>query len=153
MLVWSLGQEEPLEEGTATHSSILAWRIPMDRGAWWATDHGVSTSQIQLKRLSTHAWATPSHDTGLSTCMRYHIWTSQADCVEPKFPFLSFFPTPAPFAHPPGLQAWLRSHSSSTSTTSATLTVTSAPRPWFPPLSNERFSNTNILWIFSSIPI
>ena len=25
----------------ATHSSILAWRIPMDRGAWWATVHGI----------------------------------------------------------------------------------------------------------------
>ena len=29
-----LGWEHPLEEGMATHSSILAWRIPMDRGAW-----------------------------------------------------------------------------------------------------------------------
>ena len=37
MQVQSLGQEDPLEEGMATHSSILAWRIPMDRGAWWAT--------------------------------------------------------------------------------------------------------------------
>ena len=37
--VWvqSLGWEEPLEEGMATHSSIFAWRIPMDRGAWRAT--------------------------------------------------------------------------------------------------------------------
>ena len=35
--VQSLGQEDPLEEGMATHSSILAWRIPMSRGAWWAT--------------------------------------------------------------------------------------------------------------------
>ena len=34
--VWYLGWEEPLEEGMATHSSILAWRIPTDRGAWWA---------------------------------------------------------------------------------------------------------------------
>ena len=32
--VQSLGQEGPLEEGMATHSSILAWRIPIDRGAW-----------------------------------------------------------------------------------------------------------------------
>ena len=32
-----LGQEDPLEEGIATHSSIFAWRIPMDRGAWQAT--------------------------------------------------------------------------------------------------------------------
>ena len=30
----SLGQEDSLEEGVATHPSILAWRIPMDRGAW-----------------------------------------------------------------------------------------------------------------------
>ena len=38
--VQSLGWEDPLEEGMATHSSILAWRIPMDRGAWQATVHG-----------------------------------------------------------------------------------------------------------------
>ena len=36
-LVQSLHQEDPLEEGMATHSSILAWRIPMDREAWRAT--------------------------------------------------------------------------------------------------------------------
>ena len=34
-----LGWEDPLEEGVATHSSIIAWRIPMDRGAWRATVH------------------------------------------------------------------------------------------------------------------
>ena len=34
--VQSLGWENPLEEGMAIHSRILAWRIPMDRGAWWA---------------------------------------------------------------------------------------------------------------------
>ena len=46
--VQSLGWEDPLEEGMATHSSILAWRIPMDRGALWAAVHGVIMSQIQL---------------------------------------------------------------------------------------------------------
>ena len=40
----SLGWEDPLEEGMATYSSILAWRIPMARGAWWATVHGVTKS-------------------------------------------------------------------------------------------------------------
>ena len=40
-----LNWEDPLEEGMATHSSILAWRIPMDRGAWWATGHGVAKIQ------------------------------------------------------------------------------------------------------------
>ena len=39
--VRSLGWEDPLEEGIATHSNILVWRIPMDRGAWWAAVHGV----------------------------------------------------------------------------------------------------------------
>ena len=38
--VRSLGQEDPLEEGVATHSSILAWRIPMDGGAWQTTVMG-----------------------------------------------------------------------------------------------------------------
>ena len=38
----SLGWEDPLEEGMATHSSILAWRIAMDRGAWWAAVHRVT---------------------------------------------------------------------------------------------------------------
>ena len=34
-----LGWEDPLRKGMATHSSILAWRNPMDRGSWWATVH------------------------------------------------------------------------------------------------------------------
>ena len=38
--VRSLDWEDPVEEGMATHSSILAWRIPMDRGVWQATVHG-----------------------------------------------------------------------------------------------------------------
>ena len=44
----SLGQEDLLEEGMATHSSIFAWKIPMDRGAWQATVHGVTKSRAQL---------------------------------------------------------------------------------------------------------
>ena len=39
------------EEGMATHSCILAWRIPMDRGAWQATVHGVAKSWTWLKWL------------------------------------------------------------------------------------------------------
>ena len=41
------GWEDPLEEEMATHSSILAWRIPMDRGAWQAAVHGVAKSWTQ----------------------------------------------------------------------------------------------------------
>ena len=40
--VQSLSWEDPLEEGMEIHSSVLAWRIPMDRGAWRATVHGVA---------------------------------------------------------------------------------------------------------------
>ena len=40
----SLSWEDPLEKGMATHTSILAWRIPTDRGAWRATVHGVPKS-------------------------------------------------------------------------------------------------------------
>ena len=43
-----LGWGDPLEEGMATHSSILAWRIPVDRGAWRATVHGVTKSRTRL---------------------------------------------------------------------------------------------------------
>ena len=46
--VQSLDWKDSLEEGMATHSSILPWRIPMDRGALWAAVHGVIMSQIQL---------------------------------------------------------------------------------------------------------
>ena len=43
-----LGREDALEEGIATHTNILAWRIPVDRGTWWAIVHGVAKSQTQL---------------------------------------------------------------------------------------------------------
>ena len=47
----ALGWEDPLEKGMATHSSILAWEILMDRGAWWAIVYGVAKSQTQLNDL------------------------------------------------------------------------------------------------------
>ena len=53
--VQSLGWEDPLGEGMATNSSILAWRIPMNRGAWRATVLLGLQSQTLLKRLSIHA--------------------------------------------------------------------------------------------------
>ena len=40
--VQSLGGEDPLEKEMATHSSILAWRIPVDRGVWQATVHRIT---------------------------------------------------------------------------------------------------------------
>ena len=50
--VQSLGWEDLLEEGMAIHSSILAWRVPMERGAWQDTVHGVTESDM-TERLST----------------------------------------------------------------------------------------------------
>ena len=52
--VQSLGWEDPLKEGKATHSSILAWWIPMDREAWQAMVRGVTKCQTWLKWLNTH---------------------------------------------------------------------------------------------------
>ena len=43
--VRSLGWEDPLQESMAAHFSIPVWKIPMDRGAWQATVHGVAKSQ------------------------------------------------------------------------------------------------------------
>ena len=78
-----LGWEDPLEEGMATHSSILAWRVPMDRGAWRATTHGVAESDTTVQQSTVpsselvssscpsgaphSAWATSHHATLLST--------------------------------------------------------------------------------------
>ena len=55
--VQSLGWEEPLEEGMATNSSILAWRIPMDRGAWQAIVHGVEKSRTWLSNRAQHKYS------------------------------------------------------------------------------------------------
>ena len=48
MTIREIIQEDPLEEGMATHSSVLAWGIPMYSGAWRAIVHGVTKSQTQL---------------------------------------------------------------------------------------------------------
>ena len=57
--VRSLGWENPLEEAMATHSSILAWRITMDRGAWQATIHGITKSQTRLNDQTQHSTHNP----------------------------------------------------------------------------------------------
>ena len=53
--VRSPGWEDPLEEGMATHSSILTWRVSKDRGAWWAAVYGVSKSQTRLSNSAQHS--------------------------------------------------------------------------------------------------
>ena len=44
--VRSLGWEDPLEEGMTTNSSILAWRVPVDRGAWWGHKKSDMTERL-----------------------------------------------------------------------------------------------------------
>ena len=53
MQIQSLGQEDPLQKKMATHSSILAWKSPMDRVAWQAIVHGVTKSGAWLSDLAT----------------------------------------------------------------------------------------------------
>ena len=52
----SLAQEDPLEEGMATHSSVLAWSTPWTEEPTGLRVHRVEKSQTQLKRLSMHAY-------------------------------------------------------------------------------------------------
>ena len=75
----------PLEEEMTTHSSILAWRIPMNRGAWQATVHRVAKSQTRLKRLSRHAlslWCSgfSLQSTGLG-CVDSPVKAHRLSCV------------------------------------------------------------------------
>ena len=55
--VRSYSWKDPLEVGMATHSSILAWRIPMKRGAWQAIVHRGRKESDTTERLSPHTYA------------------------------------------------------------------------------------------------
>ena len=80
MCVQSLGWEDPLGEGMATHSSILAWRIPVDRGAWQAAVQGVAKSRTRLKQVSKHTQRTDTQrvkykvNYGLQLIIMYQYW-------------------------------------------------------------------------------
>ena len=74
MWVRFLGQEDLLEEQVATHSSILAWRTPMDRGAWRATVHEVTQSWTWLSDWAGATRASPRAQGSLRTIMRLKPW-------------------------------------------------------------------------------
>ena len=59
MQVGSLGREDPLEEGMATHSSILAWRIPWTKESGRLHIHGVTKSQTPLNACTSLSLGTP----------------------------------------------------------------------------------------------
>ena len=75
MQVWSLGQADPLEEGMATHSSILAWKIPC-----FSTVLRVSKSRTQLKWLSMCTHKGIKH----RKCI-FNLWERQKKWNENKF--------------------------------------------------------------------
>ena len=64
-----------------THSSILAWKSPMDRGAWWATVHRVVKSRIRLKHLNTHTHTYIYFFFKLFSHLGYYSILSRVPCV------------------------------------------------------------------------
>ena len=68
--VQSLCWEDPLEKDMATHSSILAWRIPMDRGAWRAAVRGITKSWTPLSDKA-------QHNTAHSRYNRFFAWNGK----------------------------------------------------------------------------
>ena len=96
MQVRSLVGEDPLEEGMATHSSILVWRIPMDRGAWWDIVHGVAKSRTRLsdftftfhflaleKEMATHSSVLPGESQGRGSLVGCCLWgRTESDTTE-----------------------------------------------------------------------
>ena len=91
--VQSLGQEDPLEEGMATHASILGWRIPMDRGAWRATVHGVAKESDTTERLNNKPQQSEISKPPLlqplpvGSCRLFCLWV----CVSWTCSFRSYF--------------------------------------------------------------
>ena len=91
--VRDLGWEDPLEQGMATHFSILAWRVPKDRGAWHAAVHRMAESDMTVtKQAHTH----PLNETwGFPVTLSVHILVVQRCHLEVKrmkkiyFPILS----------------------------------------------------------------
>ena len=72
--VQSLGWEGPLEEGMETHSSIFAWRVPMDRGAWQATAHG--GSRVGHDCVTKHSTAQENLPNGHNSVPGVHKYIS-----------------------------------------------------------------------------
>ena len=81
-----------LEKAIATHSSTLAWKNPMDRGAWWAAVHGVAKSQTRLSDftftfdfhvLEKEMQPTPVFLPGESQGQGSHLWGgTESDTIE-----------------------------------------------------------------------
>ena len=84
--LWSLGQDDPLEKGMAIHSSILAWRIIMVKGVWWATVHGFTKSRTRLSFYYIRVY--------LDSFLKK--WDSCNPLQEDFFQFTFWFRSPSP---------------------------------------------------------
>ena len=81
--VWSLGQEDSLEEGMATQSSVLDWRIPQTERAGGLQSLG-SQSRTRLKWLSTHT-------------QQSYLCPQLTPGLLPRYCFMSFSSSPTPY--------------------------------------------------------
>ena len=97
--IWSLVRElfRELEKEMATHSSVLAWRIPGTGGAWRATVRGVTKSWTWLKRLSTQACKTKEPGILFQPTL---VWRHLVNCN----PILALTPWSSCRPHPVGTQ-------------------------------------------------
>ena len=90
----------------ATHSSILTWRIPKDRGAWWAKVHRVTKSLIQTKRLRTKLTYSVQFSCSV---VSNSLWSHEPQHARPPCPS----PTPRIHPNPCPLSRWCHPNISS----------------------------------------
>ena len=111
MPVRSLGLEDSLEEGMATHSSILAWRIPMDRGVCQATVHGVAEGRTRLSHWTEpmYLWASQVTLVVKNTCqscrhkrLEFNPWVGKISWRRAQQPTPVFLPGESQWTEEPG---------------------------------------------------
>ena len=66
----------------ATHSSILAWRIPMDRGAWWTIVHGITKSQTLLEATEPIAYIPETFMLFIGAVCTHSFFFLECSCLE-----------------------------------------------------------------------
>ena len=103
MKIRSPSGKDPLEEEMATHPSILAWKIPWTRGAWWAIVHGLTESYI---RVTEH---TCMQDTSKDYFLTSFMISDQMPAFQEKF-FLIIFPKNVPLVLPYTLTPYIYFH-------------------------------------------
>ena len=69
-----------MEKEMATHSSILAWRIPGMGGAWWAAVYGVAQGRTRLKRLSSSSRVQGGGEDGGKTYSQIFLYPLKVPC-------------------------------------------------------------------------